>query len=367
MNLTHELYSTSLWMRLAQLIHRRFRTHVGLTTMLDVSSLYSSNKAWQQKGLDLIIPLIWEGELLGGAQVFKGALLSPKDQEALAQIIWMTLPQALHSKLLERNCQDLERDVNSPAEKALGNLQNGDGEDDPSQKIGFRNPPRSSLLTLLHSSTAYLDKITFELHELTGAWALIPFNDIQSGLREPSDLMDLGPVVISLDLEQFLRNLNPESSRQDSDSSSSQIEDGVSLFGEETKTLKESHKQKLDPKDLSDSPEARPTLDTDSSNQPQILEILNSYFESARPGEHPVFVVRALNPAQLNKIPHEKLRKKFSAEVTWLQALPVASKLQEETMKLLFLSDATRKNPLAPPDFDEESLSSSKSPTHTNN
>lgn len=179
--------------RLKQILESRYGKGLQIRQLMDLNELQSSEAF--TRGRDLHIPIQVNGSLLGTAVVPSADDLNQEKRQGVTQLVRMVLEPAMYRWYLEQKESNLEE-----LSKAEPNLENVRVFGDEPELVEPYESPASELIShLIHlegRSENTNKKIALQLHELTGRWAFVPFNDIKSELETSEDIAKLGAMTI---------------------------------------------------------------------------------------------------------------------------------------------------------------------------
>lgn len=179
--------------RLKQILESRYGKGLQIRQLMDLNELQSSEAF--TRGRDLHIPIQVNGSLLGTAVVPFADDLNQEKRQGVTQLVRMVLEPAMYRWYLEQKESNLEE-----LSKAEPNLENVRVFGDEPELVEPYESPASELIShLIHlegRSENTNKKIALQLHELTGRWAFVPFNDIKSELETSEDIAKLGAMTI---------------------------------------------------------------------------------------------------------------------------------------------------------------------------
>ena len=179
--------------RLKQILESRYGKGLQIRQLMDLNELQSLEAF--TRGRDLHIPIQVNGSLLGTAVVPFADDLNQEKRQGVTQLVRMVLEPAMYRWYLEQKESNLEE-----LNKAEPNLENVRVFGDEPELVEPYESPASELIShLIHlegRSENTNKKIALQLHELTGRWAFVPFNDIKSELETSEDIAKLGAMTI---------------------------------------------------------------------------------------------------------------------------------------------------------------------------
>lgn len=200
--------------RLKQILSNRYGKGLQIRQLLDLAELSSSEEAFT-RGRDLHIPIRVNGSVLGTAVVPSADDLNAEKRQGVAQLVRMVLEPAMYkwyldqkeANLVELNKAQLTLDDNVRlfGEDRLPSIDDllNDNLDKLNESPNFELI--SHLIHLEGSSQITNRKVAIQLHELTGRWAFVPFNDIKGQIHSVQDIAKMGAMTIFI---ESIENLN---------------------------------------------------------------------------------------------------------------------------------------------------------------
>ncbi|UXR65874.1 hypothetical protein EZJ49_06380 [Bdellovibrio bacteriovorus] len=198
--------------RLKQILANRYGKGLQIRQLMDLSDISDAEEMFT-RGRDLHIPIRVNGNFLGTAVVPSADDLNSEKRSGVAQLVRMVLEPAMYKWYLDQKEANLEE-----LNKVQPNLENVRlfGESLPSiddilndESPDLNESPANELIShLIHfegRSENNNKKIALQLHELTGRWAFVPFNDIKGQLHSSMDIARLGGMTIFV---ENVENLN---------------------------------------------------------------------------------------------------------------------------------------------------------------
>lgn len=200
--------------RLKQILESRYGKGLQIRQLMDLAELRSEEAF--TRGRDLHIPIQVNGALLGTAVVPSADDLNAEKRQGVTQLVRMVLEPAMYKWYLDQKESNLV-EIN----RAQLNLENIRlfGEPPPPSMDSLLNEhlellcdesPASELIShLIHlegRSENTNKKVALQLHELTGRWAFVPFNDIKGQLHSAMDIAKMGAMTIFV---EKVEDLNP--------------------------------------------------------------------------------------------------------------------------------------------------------------
>lgn len=193
--------------RLKQILANRYGKDLQIRQLMDLSGISNTGELYT-RGPDLHIPIQVNGTLLGTAVVPSADDLNNEKRSGVAQLVRMVLEPAMYKWYLDQREANLEE--LSKAHPQLDNVHVfGDSAQDDLTDEGLEEEPSAELIShLIHlegSSEKNNKKVALQLHEMTGRWAFVPFNDIKGQLHSSLDIARLGGMSIFV---ENVENLN---------------------------------------------------------------------------------------------------------------------------------------------------------------
>lgn len=190
--------------KLKQMLASRYGKGLELRSLTSVS-LEESVQGHALRGQDLLIPLRIQDAFLGTAVVPSAGDLSSESRQQITQMVRMILEPALYRDYLERR----ENNLRSLAEEGLDTtnlrvLNEVPVPEEIEQRRSGQLQMNVSLVHLHGHEQQRIKKAALLLHEMTGRWAFVPFNDIKKDLNTVSDLLNLGAMTLLIDDVQNL-------------------------------------------------------------------------------------------------------------------------------------------------------------------
>lgn len=198
--------------RLKQILASRYGKGLQIRQLMDLSDISDAEEMFT-RGRDLHIPIKVNGNFLGTAVVPSADDLNSEKRSGVAQLVRMVLEPAMYKWYLDQKEANLEE-----LNKIQPNLDNVRlfGESLPSlddilndESPDLNESPENELVShLIHfegRSEKNNKKIALQLHELTGRWAFVPFNDIKGQLHSSMDIARMGGMTIFV---ENVENLN---------------------------------------------------------------------------------------------------------------------------------------------------------------
>jgi len=202
--------------RLKQILSSRYGKGLQIRQLMDLAELGSEEVF--TRGRDLHIPIRVNGAVLGTAVVPSADDLNAEKRQGVAQLVRMVLEPAMYKWYLDQKEANLQ-EIN----KAQPDFENVRlfGESLPSiedllkedEDIPAKGPGSDLVSHLIHlegHSEQANKKVALQLHELTGRWAFVPFNDIKGQLHSAQDIAKLGAMTIFIENAETLNAAEQE-------------------------------------------------------------------------------------------------------------------------------------------------------------
>lgn len=173
---------TSL-IKLRQLLDSRFGKGFELRPLMDMSKLNLTNEA-VVFGNDLYIPIIVQNQFLGAGVIPHGWELCSEKQKNIADLVRMVLEPKLYNNFLERQESNLRETHNQPS------------NDIHLSVVKTKQPQFTTSLIHLQGQEQLLKKVAIQIHEFSGRWAFVPFDDVKDDLHTVMDLCSLGGMTL---------------------------------------------------------------------------------------------------------------------------------------------------------------------------
>ncbi|MEK2647162.1 hypothetical protein [Bdellovibrio sp. BCCA] len=200
--------------RLKQILASRYGKGLQIRQLMDLAELGTSEDAFT-RGRDLHIPIRVNGSILGTAVVPSADDLNAEKRQGVTQLVRMVLEPAMYKWYLdqkEANLVELNRaQLNLDNVRLFGEEPLPSIDDILNDNLEVLNEsPETELIShLIHlegRSENTNKKVALQLHELTGRWAFVPFNDIKGQLHSAQDIAKMGAMTIFV---ENVENLNP--------------------------------------------------------------------------------------------------------------------------------------------------------------
>ncbi|MEK2689297.1 hypothetical protein [Bdellovibrio sp. GT3] len=204
--------------RLKQLVETRYGKDLQIRQLMDMSTMLPDQDTYL-RGNDFHVPIKVNGSLLGTAIVPSALDLNAEKRQGVTQLIRMVLEPALYKWYLEQKESNLVEI--SKANFATENLHVFGDEampsidellEDNSEDLakGLSTELVSHLIHLEGSTNTTNKKVALQLHELTGRWAFVPFNDIKGQLHSSFDIAKMGAMTVFVERIEDLNSAEQE-------------------------------------------------------------------------------------------------------------------------------------------------------------
>jgi hypothetical protein len=204
--------------RLRQMIAERYGKNLQIRQLMDLTGINLEQDSFT-RGQDLHIPIKVNGAVLGTAVVPSADDLNDKGRQGITQLVRMVLEPAMYKWYLDQKEANLV-EINK-AHVELDNVRLFGEEQLPSiDDILSENPevlnegPEAELVShLIHlegMSPTTNKKVALTLHEITGRWAFVPFNDIKNQLHSAQDIAKMGAMTIFVEKIEALNEPEQE-------------------------------------------------------------------------------------------------------------------------------------------------------------
>ncbi|QDK39436.1 hypothetical protein [Bdellovibrio sp. NC01] len=202
--------------RLKQILASRYGKGLQIRQLMDLSELQSDEDAFT-RGRDLHVPIKVNGSYLGTAVVPSADDLNQEKRQGVTQLIRMVLEPAMYKWYLdqrESNLMEISKanlnleNVHLFAEEmpSIDELLKEDNDTAQSRGLDLI----SHLIHLEGRSETTNKKVALQLHEMTGRWAFVPFNDIKGQLHSSFDICKLGAMTIFIENVESLNAAEQE-------------------------------------------------------------------------------------------------------------------------------------------------------------
>ncbi len=202
--------------RLKQILSNRYGKGLQIRQLMDLSELQSEDDAYT-RGRDLHVPIKVNGALLGTAVVPSADDLNQEKRQGVTQLIRMVLEPAMYKWYLDQREANLAEI--SKANLSLENVHLFAEEmpsidellkEDADLAKGLSFDLISQLIHLEGRNETTNKKVALLLHEMTGRWAFVPFNDIKGQLHSAFDISKLGGMTIFIENVETLNAAEQE-------------------------------------------------------------------------------------------------------------------------------------------------------------
>lgn len=204
--------------RLRQMISERYGKGLQIRQLMDLTGVALEKDSFT-RGRDLHIPIQVNGAVLGTAVVPSADDLNDKGRQGITQLVRMVLEPAMYKWYLDQKEANLV-EINK-AQLELDNVRLFGEEQLPSiDEILSENPevlnegPGAEIIShLIHlqgRSDITNKKVALTLHELTGRWAFVPFDDIKNQLHSAQDIAKMGAMTIFVEKIEALNEPEQE-------------------------------------------------------------------------------------------------------------------------------------------------------------
>lgn len=199
--------------RLKQILANRYGKGLQIRQLMDLSEISGAEEMFT-RGRDLHIPIRVNGNFLGTAVVPSADDLNSEKRTGVAQLVRMVLEPAMYKWYLdqkEANLEELNKlqpnldNVRLFGEERLPSIDELLADDSIVPNEGPAAELISHLIHLEGRSENNNKKVALQLHELTGRWAFVPFNDIKGQLHSSMDISRMGGMTIFV---ENVENLN---------------------------------------------------------------------------------------------------------------------------------------------------------------
>lgn len=193
--------------RLRQMIAERYGKGLQIRQLMDLTGVALEKESFT-RGRDLHIPIQVNGSILGTAVVPSADDLNEKGRQGITQLVRMVLEPAMYkwyldqkeANLVEINKAQIELDnVRLFGEDQLPSIDDIITENPEVLNEGPEMELVSHLIHLQGMSPTTNKKVALLLHELTGRWAFVPFNDIKNQLHSSQDIAKMGAMTIFIE------------------------------------------------------------------------------------------------------------------------------------------------------------------------
>lgn len=198
--------------KLKNILSERFGKTISIRQLSDISNLRNPESPYF-KGSDLHIPIQFNGSLLGTAVIASAQDLESSSKNDMSELVKMILEPTLHNWYLqqrENNIRELSKvDIELDNVRLIGDKHNY--ENDYELEIENDQAPLVSHIVHFHgTSLTNIKKAALQLHEITGRWAFVPFNDIKGQLHSSLDIARMGNMTIFIEDVEKLNSAETE-------------------------------------------------------------------------------------------------------------------------------------------------------------
>jgi hypothetical protein len=206
--------------KLKGLLKSRYGADLSIQWMRDVSSLDMSEQGMQVPWGDLHIPITVHDQFFATAVVKNLKPTAANESSAIRELVQMVLEPEFynwHLGQIAANSFASEKSMDNVVSIFSNDIQY-DLENDFIE-IQEKGP---SAIVLEASNPGKIPRVAHEIHELSGRWACLRFQDIQNQIKSVQDLKELGHMSI---LIEDLLQLSPDQQKFISDYIQSSIPD----------------------------------------------------------------------------------------------------------------------------------------------
>ncbi|MBC7370668.1 MAG: hypothetical protein H7326_03830 [Bdellovibrionaceae bacterium] len=186
-------------LKLKQLLSSRYGKGLELRPLMDMSKLAKSSDAIVS-GNDLFIPIVVQEQFLGTAVIPHGWELSDDKRKGIAQLVRMVLEPKLYNEYLERRESNLNavHNLGFPESNLIVFGDDHSAEVDKSYLLETTSFT-TSLIHLQGKQGTMIKKVALQIHEFSGRWAFVPFEDVQQDLNTVADICNLGGMTLYIE------------------------------------------------------------------------------------------------------------------------------------------------------------------------
>ncbi len=190
--------------KLKNILSERYGKTLHIRQLSDISALRNPESPFF-KGSDLHIPIQVNGSFLGTAVIPGATDLEQTTKNDMSALVKMILEPTLHNWYLqqrENNIRELSRvDVELDNVRLFADMTNDNElEEDYSDLNEKHSASLVSHIVHFHGlSSTNIKKAALQLHEITGRWAFVPFNDIKGQLHSSMDIARMGNMTIYIE------------------------------------------------------------------------------------------------------------------------------------------------------------------------
>lgn len=184
--------------KLKDILKDRYGKGLQVNFMQEVSSLDIQEDSFLLFRGNLHIPICVNDKFLATAIIENAGNLSFKDQETITQLVKMFLEPEVFTWYIEQSAHNAKAEYNDQVVSIFEpfELQHED-----------KTNGSTNILCLQTVNPASIPKMAQNVHETSGRWAFLKFSDIQSQVKNPSDLKSLGALTLLID---DVLHLSPE-------------------------------------------------------------------------------------------------------------------------------------------------------------
>lgn len=213
----HSTLDSSFVNRLRQILSSRYGKGLQIRQLMDLTEVKSEDAF--TKGRDLHIPLCVNGAILGTAVIPSADDLNKEKQQGVTQLVRMVLEPAMykwHLEQKEANLMELSKanltldNVLLFGEEPMPSIDEILAGDVAELNEGPAEDLISNLIHLEGRSELTNKKVALQLHEITGRWAFVPFNDIKGQLHSSQDIAKMGAMTIYIENVAALNSAEQE-------------------------------------------------------------------------------------------------------------------------------------------------------------
>ncbi|WP_413559074.1 hypothetical protein [Bdellovibrio sp. HCB209] len=193
--------------RLKHLVETRYGKNLLIRQLMDLGDLHDHEDTFL-RGKDFHVPIKVNGALLGTAIVPGAEDLNAEKRQGVTQLIRMVLEPALYKWYLEQKESNLveiskanfeTENLHVFGDDALPSIDELLEDTSTDLAKGLSKELLSHLIHLEGSNATTNKKVALQLHELTGRWAFVPFNDIKGQLHSSYDIAKMGEMTIFIE------------------------------------------------------------------------------------------------------------------------------------------------------------------------
>lgn len=199
--------STSI-QRLQGILQSRYGTGLRVEFMSDVSLMDSGSQAPSFVEGALRIPIFSEGQFLAKAVLPDASAIGHSDYETISDLVRMVLEPLMskwlvHQPLVNRTVLKENENVIPMFRIYNSNEESTELTQDDISVRSFQ----TSAIYLQTRNPLLIHKVASTIHEISGRWASVPFEQVQSEIESILDIQDLGAMTL---IVNDLLNLTPE-------------------------------------------------------------------------------------------------------------------------------------------------------------